>query len=74
MAIKHRKPLLNVPAWCDGCGSSFDFSHALSYRKGGLVTQHRNGDLPALLWKQVRQELVIREADPQEDVPPGEQT
>ena len=39
------------------------------------MTQHHNevrdamGDLSALLWNQVRHELVIKEADPQEDVP-----
>ena len=33
LAIRYRKPLLNVPAWCDGCGSPFDlYMHYLAER------------------------------------------
>ena len=49
-------------------GDPFDLSHALSCRKGGLVTQHHNkvhdafGDLAALAWSQVTSEPIVREA------------
>ena len=69
LAIRYRKPLLGIPALCDGCGSPFDLAHALSCRKGGLVTQRHNevrdafGDLAALAWNQVKKEPVVREAE-----------
>ena len=59
LALRYRKPLLNVPDFCDGCGSTFDLAHALDCRKGGLVIQRHNevrdafGDLSALVWSQV---------------------
>ena len=49
-------------------GDPFDLSHALSCRKGGLVTQHHNevrdafGDLAALAWSQVTREPIVCEA------------
>ena len=49
-------------------GDPFDLSHALSCRKGGLVTQRHNevcdafGDLAALAWSQVTCEPIVREA------------
>ena len=42
LAIRYKKPLLGVPSHCDGCGAPFNLSHALSCRKGGLVTQRHN--------------------------------
>ena len=33
LAIHYKKPLLGIPASCDGCGANFDLSHALSCRK-----------------------------------------
>jgi hypothetical protein len=42
LSIRYRKTLLRVPNQCDGCGSTFDLSHALSCRKGGLVTRRHN--------------------------------
>ena len=42
LAIRYKKPLLGIPSKCDGCGSSFDLSHALSCRIGGLVMQRHN--------------------------------
>ena len=64
-----KKPLLCVPSICDGCGASFDLSHALICRKGGLVTQRHNeihdalGDLSSLAWSQVKKEPIVKEAD-----------
>ena len=68
LALRYKKPLLGVPYHCDGCGDPFDLSHALSCRKGGLVTQHHNevrdafGDLAALAWSQVTREPIVCEA------------
>ena len=75
MAIRYRKPLLEVPPNCDGCSAPFDLSHALSCRKGGLVTQRHNevrdafGDLSSLAYGQVVREPVVREANHSSDSP-----
>ena len=67
LAIRYRKPLLEIPPHCDGCNAPFDLSHALSCRKGGLVTQRHNevrdafGDLASLAFTQVTNEPVVRE-------------
>ena len=69
LAIRYRKPLLGVPPNCDGCGAPFDLSHALSCRRGGLITQRHNEvcdafrDLAALAGNQVVKEPVVREAN-----------
>ena len=69
LALRYKKPLLRIPLNCDGCGSPFDLSHALSCRKGGLVIRRHNeirdtfGDLASLVWGQVHREPVVREAD-----------
>ena len=39
LAMRYKKPLLNIPALCDGCGATFDLSHALSCRRGGIDHQ-----------------------------------
>ena len=69
LAIRYKKPLLDVPSHCDGCGAPFDLSHALSCTKGGLVTQRHNevrdafGDLASIAWNHVVKESVVREAN-----------
>ena len=69
LAIRYRRPLLNTPEMCDGCGALFNLSHALSCRKGGLVIRRHNevrdafGDLASMLWHQVRCEPVVKESD-----------
>ena len=69
LAIRYKKPLLNTSESCDGCGSVFSLSHALSCRKGGLVIQRHNevrdalGDLASLVWSKVRREPVVRECN-----------
>ena len=68
LALRYRKPLQSIPSTCDGCSAAMDLSHALSCRRGGLVTQRHNevrdafGDLAALAWSQVIKEPVVREA------------
>ena len=68
LALCYRKPLLNVPSNCDGCGSPFSLNHALICRKGGLIIQRHNevrdavGDFAALVWGRVVSEPVVRDA------------
>ena len=68
LALRYRKPLLNVPSGCDGCGAPFSLDHALVCRKGGLIIQRHNevrdavGDLAALVWGRVVSEPVVRDA------------
>ena len=69
LALQYKKPLLCVPSICDGCGASFDLSHALICRKGALVTQCHNeirdalGDYSSLAWSQVKKEPIVKEAN-----------
>ena len=69
LAMGYKKPLLNVPALCDGCGATFNLSHALSCRKGGLIVRRHNevrntvGDLSGLVWSPVNQEPIVKEAN-----------
>ena len=39
LCLRYMKPLLNLPATCDGRGAPFTTSHALDCRKGGLIIQ-----------------------------------
>ena len=69
LAIRYRRPLLGVPSNCDGCGEEFTLVHALDCKRCGLVTQRHNeirdaiGDLASLVWKEIKREPVVREAD-----------
>ena len=40
LALRYRKPLLCLPAVCDGCGAPFSVEHALDCRYSGLVGRH----------------------------------
>ena len=68
LALGYRKPFLNLPGTCDGCGATFTVDHALDCRFGGLVTRRRSevrdavGDLASLVWNPVRREPVVKEA------------
>ena len=67
LLLHYHRPLLSMPSHCDGCGSTFDLSHALDCRKGRLVTQRHNevrdaqGDLAALAYKDVIREPIVRD-------------
>ena len=60
--------MLNVPPFCDGCGSSSCLNHFLICKKGGLITQRHNeirdavGDLVALVWGPVKREPIVKDA------------
>ena len=68
LALRYRKPLLGLPPYCDGCGSSFSVDHALDCQVGGLVGWRHNevrdaiGDLTSLVWGQVQREPIVCEA------------
>ena len=59
LALRYRKPLLDLPPFCDGCGAPFTVEHSLDCRVGGLVGRRHNevrdavGDLASLAWGQV---------------------
>ena len=61
LALRYHKPLLNFPAFCDGCGSSFSVEHA---RVGGLVGQCHNEvqDTVCDLVTLVQKEPIVCEA------------
>ena len=60
---------------CDGFQQAFDLQHALSCKKGGLVTLRHNeirdavGDLASILWKDVKKEPVVKEPDVENGTP-----
>ena len=68
LALRYRKPMLDFPGSCDGCGATFTVDHALDCRFGGLVTRRHNevrdafGDLSSLVWGPVHREPVVQEA------------
>ena len=68
LALRYRKPLLNLPPYCNGCGATFSVEHALDCCVGGLVSQRHNeardaiGYLSSLVWKQVQKEPIVCES------------
>ena len=68
VAIRCRKPLMNVPAFCDRCGAPSTLDHFLICMKGGLIVQRHNeirnaiGDLAAMVWGQVRREPIVSDS------------
>ena len=75
LALRYHRPLLNMPAFCDGCGSQSSMEHALDCSIGDLVIQRHNeirdalGDLASIAYKEVIREPVVREADDKNNVP-----
>ena len=63
LALRYEKLLLQLPPFCDGCGSDFTIVHALDCKKGGLIAQRHNEirdtiySLVSLVWSQVTKEL-----------------
>ena len=59
LALRYHRPLLQLSALCDGCGSQLSTEHALDSRSGGLVIQRHNeirdalGDLASIAYKEV---------------------
>ena len=72
---RYRKPLKRSFSRCDGCQQDFDLQHALSCKKGGLVTLRHNeirdtvGDLASIFWKDVKREPVVKEPDVENETP-----
>ena len=75
LCVRYRKPLKRSFSKCDGCQQNFDLQHALSCKKGGLVTLRHNeirdavGDLASILWKDVKREPVVKEPDVENENP-----
>ena len=75
LALRYNRPLLKLPANCDGCGAATSLEHALDCKKGGLVTQRHNevrdviGNLASLVYKEVVKEPIVHEANDAEGVP-----
>ena len=75
LTMRYNRPLLNMPANCDGCGAATSLEHALDCKKGGLVTQSHNevrdviGNLASVVFKEVVKEPVVQEANNAEGVP-----
>jgi len=42
LALRYRKPLFNLPPFCDDSDATFSEEHALECCVGGLVVQHHN--------------------------------
>ena len=41
LTVRYHRPLLKMPAICDGCGAAFSYEHALDCKKGGLITRRQ---------------------------------
>ena len=68
LALRYHRPSINMPAFCDGCGSQSSMEHALDCRIRDLVIQRHNeirdalGDLASIAYKVVIREPVVSEA------------
>eukprot|EP00731_Ephydatia_muelleri_P026576 Em0018g676a len=75
LAMRYQRPLLRMPATCDGCGAAFNLEHALDCRKGGLVIQRHNeirnalGDLASIAFRNVIKEPIVKEANIRDGTP-----
>ena len=69
LVLQYNRPLLKLPANCDGCGAATSLEHALDCKKGDLVMQRHNevidviGDLATLVYKEVIKEPIVQEAN-----------
>ena len=68
LTVRYHRPLLKMPATCDGCGAAFSYEHALDCKKGCLITRRHNevrdtlGDLSSIVYNDIIREPVIQEA------------
>ena len=68
LCLRYSLPFQNLPSKCDGCSGDFSVQHALSCKRGGLVSIRHNeirdviGDLAALAWPCVTKEPEIKAA------------
>ena len=75
IALRYRRPIVDLPPRCDGCDSPSDVNHALNCRKGGLVIRRHNeirdalGDLMAMGFNNVVKEPIVREGSLDGEVP-----
>ena len=73
--MRYQRPLLRMPATCDGCGVAFNLEHALDCRKGGLVIQRHNEirdalvDLASIAFRNVIKEPIVKEANIRDGTP-----
>ena len=72
LAVRYYRPVVALPAACDGCGAPTSVAHALSCRKGGLVIRRHNevrdalGEMMAMAFgQQIVKEPIVKEADPE---------
>ena len=77
IALRYRRPLMEMPGRCDGCDAPTDVSHALSCRRGGLLIRRHNevrdslGDLLAMGFNSVLKEPIVKEGDIYDSNNPG---
>ena len=75
IALRYRRPVVDMPSHCDGCDMPTTVSHALSCRKGGLIIKRHNeirdslGDMMAMGFSNVIKEPIICEGDLDGDRP-----
>ena len=73
LAVRYHRPLLRLPALCDGCGCQFSTEHALDCRTGGLVIQRHNeirdalGDLASTAYNVVARQHIVRKPNDKEN-------
>ena len=70
--FQYYRPIVALPAMCDGCGAPTSVAHALKCRKGGLVIRRHNevrdalGEMMAMAFgNQIVKEPIVRDADPE---------
>ena len=76
LALRYYRPIVALPAMCDGCGDPTSVNHALNCRKGGLIIRRHNevrdalGEILAMAYgNQIIKEPIISEADVSKNTP-----
>eukprot|EP00731_Ephydatia_muelleri_P008914 Em0004g1252a len=74
-AMRYQRPLLRMPATCDGCGAAFHLEHALDCRKGGwssnaiMKSEMHLEDLASKAFRNVIKEPIVKEANIRDGTP-----